>query len=235
MSIPATLVHLWLFCVCVRHGSGFLCNSLVKFKGRPKQKRSRARVAKHEWTNSLMQRYTHRPTNWLPVNTNKSSSSSWNSTMKQLWVPAETDSPTHWASHRQTHTHALTHWYTYHTIAHTKPHSYFLCYWLGFLLVPVEVEKILFLISEIDLLQSERLWNHTLSKCKPTCNFQTWLKNFFFFLNWGMFKTERKLRWVASNSQSKHNHLQSLRTLKRSSDPGSCWDTRPCPNSHMVA
>lgn len=57
----------------------------------------------------------HTLTKWMPVNTNKSSSSSWNSPMKQLWVPAEPDSPTHWASYKQTYTHALTQWYTYHT------------------------------------------------------------------------------------------------------------------------
>lgn len=100
---------------------GLWLSAAVKFwKGRPEECMG-SWEGEHEWTNTqsnTMQRHTQRHTNW-PVNTNKSSSSSWNTTMKQLWVPAEADSPTHWASHRQIHTHALRHWYTYQTLSHT--------------------------------------------------------------------------------------------------------------------
>ena len=134
--LPNFKPYYQLFCsVSTCRGSvlRFLFSQNSKSRAVCGQRSRGERVAEQGWTNTHWHidaeihthTLTHRHTNWLPVNTNKSSSSSWNRTMKQLWVPAEPDSPTHWASLRQTHTHARTHWYSVHTTqSHTKPHTH---------------------------------------------------------------------------------------------------------------
>ncbi len=144
----------------------------------------RARGDEHPTEHIEAKIHTHRHTNWLPVNTNKSSSSSWKSTTKQLWVPAEPDSPTHWASLRQTHTHALTHWYTYHTQNLTGIH---VAHWV----FPQILDKNFF--TKIHSFQSGRLRNRTKIQIYRLNNFQLafeiWSNG---FLRWGMCKNQDK-------------------------------------------
>lgn len=116
--------------VCL--GEGLLGNFDATFRGRPAETEGSGGGGggELEWpsengTNTQpIEAKIHRHTNWLPVNTHKSSSSSWNSTMRQLWVPAEPDSPTHWASLRQTHTLVPSHADQKHPTL-KKPHTLF--------------------------------------------------------------------------------------------------------------
>lgn len=134
--------HETLICftsVCL--GEGLLGNFDSTFRGRPAETEGsgggggggggwRGGGGGLEWpsengTNTQpIEAKIHRHTSWLPVNTHKSSSSSWNSTMRQLWVPAEPDSPTHWASLRQTHTLVPSHADQKHPTLQ-KPHTLF--------------------------------------------------------------------------------------------------------------
>lgn len=99
----------------------FGCNFQRKTRGERGELRGRAWVVEQKWNQHPTYRGKDTQTRKLAA----VNSSSWNSTMRQLWVPAEPDSPTHWASHRQTHTHALAHGQKYHTLET----SHALCCW----------------------------------------------------------------------------------------------------------